>query len=273
MFYPTKGDSGKTIEELKSFDKGKRSFFLALINEEFNNQEPYTFLEEGFTDFIHTNQDPKTIKAKLRVFKSLYQKDQRIGLLLSNIFPDQVLLDLQNFGKYSSKRIDIGVVMFTDFVNFSKKSFTLSPIEIVQKLEYYFAKFDEISKRYRLEKIKTIGDAYMTVAGVTEIYSEPILRTCLAALEIREWVKGEKLKAIENNLDPWEIRIGIHAGPLVAGILGNNKMSFDVWGDTVNLAARAQEVSLPGHITISKPVANSIEYYFNTMFKMIQCLK
>ncbi|MBU2018144.1 MAG: HD domain-containing protein [Bacteroidetes bacterium] len=263
MLPPITLNSKKTIKKLQQYDKGKRAFFLALINEENHTLDVHKYLKEGFTDFLYLGLDSNTLKAKLRVFKSLFQKDQRIGHLLSNIFPNQVLADLNNFGKYSPKRVENGVVMFTDFVNFSEKSLSLQPIEIVRQLESYFSKFDEISKRYRLEKIKTIGDAYMTLAGVTESHSEPILRSCLAAIEIREWVANEAALARTLNQEPWEIRIGIHSGPLVAGILGSDKMSFDVWGDTVNLAARAQEVSWPGQITISQVIAEKINTYFH----------
>jgi class 3 adenylate cyclase/HD superfamily phosphodiesterase len=154
-------------------------------------------------------------------------------------------------------------VLFSDFVDFSNKSKHLNPLRLLKKLEYYFTQFDEIMKRYHLEKIKTIGDAYMAIAGVTETTKEPVIRACLAALEIRDFMRNEHDVARAMNKDAWEIRIGLHMGPLVAGIIGSNKISFDVWGDTVNIAARCESVSLPGCITITEKVAQTVQDVFN----------
>lgn len=220
-------------------------------------------LYQGAVDFITRPFDGNLVRAKIEVFKNLFYKDQRINQLLKNIFPSNVLNDLNNFNKFSPKRVDNGVVLFTDFVDFSNKSKHLNPLRLLKKLEYYFTQFDEIIKRYHLEKIKTIGDAYMALAGVTETTQEPVIRACLAALEIRDFMRNEHDVARALNKDAWEIRIGLHMGPLVAGIIGTNKISFDVWGDTVNIAARAESASQPGHITITDEVARTIQDTFN----------
>lgn len=217
-------------------------------------------LHNGAVDFIPKPFSPLLIQAKIDVYKSLYYKDQRIAQLLGNIFPQTVLDDLNNFGKFSPKRVDNGVVLFTDFVDFSMKSKSLKPLKLLKKLELYFTKFDEIVARYKLEKIKTIGDAYMALAGVTEDNPESILRTCLAALEIRDFMRNEKEVALATNRDFWEIRIGIHSGPLVAGIIGTTRYSFDVWGDTVNIAARAQQESAKDAITITREIYNATQH-------------
>ncbi len=231
-------------------------------------------LYQGAVDFITLPFDANLVRAKIEVFKTLYYKDQRINQLLKNIFPPNVLNDLNNYNKFSPKRIDTGVVLFTDFVDFSNKSKQLNPLRLLKKLEYYFTQFDEIIKRYQLEKIKTIGDAYMALAGVTETTQEPVIRACLAALEIRDFMRNEHDVARALNKDAWEIRIGIHMGPLVAGIIGTNKISFDVWGDTVNIAARAESSSLPGCITITREVANAVSDVFNLEDRgMINILK
>lgn len=219
-------------------------------------------LNEGAIDFISKPFNPNLIKAKIEVYKSLYYKDQRIGQLLGNIFPSNVLEDLNSNGKFSPKRIDKGVVLFTDFVNFSQKARSLSPLKLLKKLEYYFTKFDEITQRYKLEKIKTIGDSYMALAGVTENSKEPEIRACLAALEMRDFMLNERIVAQATNKDYWEIRIGIHAGPLVAGIIGTQKFSFDVWGDTVNIASRAEQSSEPDRVLITNAISDHVSPYF-----------
>jgi adenylate cyclase len=220
-------------------------------------------LNEGAVDFITTPFNPNLIQAKIEVFKSLFYKDQRINELLGNIFPTSVVEDFKTNSKFSPKRIENGIILFTDFVDFSLKSRDIKPFRLLKKLEYYFTKFDEIVERYKLEKIKTIGDAYMVLGGVTENHQEPEVRACLAALEMRDFMRNEKEIALALNRDYWEIRIGLHMGPLVAGIIGTSKISFDVWGDTVNIAARAESGTKPGYITITKNIANAVKEYMH----------
>jgi adenylate cyclase len=219
-------------------------------------------LTSGAVDFISKPFNPHLIQAKIEVYKSLYYKDRRIAQLLSNILPPAVLEDLNTNGKFSPKRIDKGVVLFTDFVDFSMKSKAIKPLKLVKRLEYYFTHFDEICERYKLEKIKTIGDAYMALAGVTETNEEPVLRACLAAIEMRDFIRNEKEVARALRRDFWEIRIGLHAGPLVAGIIGSSRYSFDVWGDTVNIAARAQQLSEVDEITVTQEIIDDTDDLF-----------
>ncbi|MCC6701950.1 MAG: response regulator [Fluviicola sp.] len=216
-------------------------------------------LDSGAVDFINKPFNPNLIQAKIEVYKSLYYKDQRIAQLLGNILPRTVLEDLNQNGKFSPKRVDKGVVIFTDFVDFSMKSKSIKPLKLVKKLEFYFTRFDQIVERYKVEKIKTIGDAYMALAGVTEDNDEPVLRACMAALEMRDFMRNERDVARALKRDFWEIRIGVHVGPLVAGIIGSNKYSFDIWGDTVNIAARAQQYSAVDEITVTNAVMDEIK--------------
>jgi adenylate cyclase len=223
-------------------------------------------LNSGAVDFISKPFNPHLIQAKIDVYKSLYYKDQRIAQLLGNILPRAVLEDLNNQGKFSPKRIDKGVVLFTDFVDFSMKAKAIKPLKLVKRLEHYFTRFDEITERYKLEKIKTIGDAYMALSGVTETNEEPVLRACLAALEMRDFLRNEKEVARALKRDYWEVRIGIHAGPLVAGIIGNARYSFDVWGDTVNIAARAQQLSDVDAISVTQEIIDDCGELFEKNF-------
>lgn len=219
-------------------------------------------LNHGAVDFITKPLNPNLVRAKIEVYKTLYYKDQRIGQLLNNIFPEQVLEDLNQYGKFSPKRVENGVVLFTDFVDFSAKAKNLKPLSLLKKLEKHFTVFDAIIERYHLEKIKTIGDSYMALAGVTENTPEPAIRACLAALEIRDYMYNEELVARALGRDFWQIRVGLNQGPLVAGIIGTTKYNFDVWGDTVNIAARAERVSTSGSITITKAIESHIQEFF-----------
>lgn len=220
-------------------------------------------LNEGAVDYFTKPFNPNLIKAKINVYKSFYLKDRKIEQLLSNILPQKVIESYEEKGYYEPKKVKNGVVMFTDFVSFSNHSSHLRALPLLRKLDVYFTKFDEIIERFRLEKIKTIGDAYMALAGVNRDLPHPIVRACLAALEIRNWIinKNEAAKALD--LSFWDIRIGIHAGPLVSGVIGQKKITFDVWGDTVNIANRTEQNSHPNEVNVTKPIAEAIEQYFD----------
>lgn len=251
------------LQELKEASSTNNTYKLLITQGTTSAAKLVRGFNHGAVDFITTPFNPNLIKAKIDVYKTLFYKDQRIGQLLRNIFPRNVLDDFNAYGKFSPKRIENGVVIFTDFVDFSTVSKDLEPIQLLRQLEKYFTVFDEISKRYSIEKIKTIGDSYMALAGVTEAKANPAIRACLAALEMRQYVENEVQLAKAMGLPFWDIRIGIHQGPLVAGIIGKTKFSFDVWGDTVNIAARAERMSTAGKITISNVVVNAIAPYFD----------
>jgi len=252
----------KSIKERSQF---KNHYILLLTKENSESVNLVKGMHQGAVDFITYPFQENIIKSKIEVYKTLYFKDQRIGQLLNNIFPENVLAELSTNGKFSPKRIENGVVLFTDFVDFSLKSKSLNPLRLIHQLERYFIKFDEIIEHYNLEKIKTIGDAYMALAGVTENKPEPAIRACMAALEIRDYIQIERDIALATKTDFWEIRIGLHMGPLVAGIIGTTKFNFDVWGDTVNIASRAEASTKRGTVTITSNVFEKVEPYFDTI--------
>lgn len=252
----------KIINALKKESREKNTYILIISKETGARSKLVRGMNKGAVDYISFPFTPNLIRSKIDVYKSLFYKDQRIGQLLENIFPETILHELSTTGKYSPKRIQNGVVLFTDFVDFSSKAKDSKPLHLIQQLEKHFTRFDEIIKKYKLEKIKTIGDAYMALSGITEDSPLPAVRACLAALEIREYMRTERDTAIAMNRDFWEIRIGLHMGPLVAGIIGSSKFSFDVWGDTVNIASRAEAATRRGNITVTGAVAEQISDYF-----------
>lgn len=253
----------KLLHETKNHPILKHVYKVVLTDQSSTSTHIVNGLNEGAIDFLAMPFSPNLVKAKIEIYKSLYFKDGRIRQLLSNIFPEKVLEDLNSIGKFSPKRIENGVVLFTDFVNFSNKAKSISPMKLLKKLESYFTKFDEITNRYKLEKIKTIGDSYMAIAGVTESLNHPEVRACLAALEMRDFMQNERDVAKAMRRDFWEIRIGIHTGQLVTGVIGTKKFSFDVWGDTVNIASRAEQMAEPDSILITKSMANVVDSYFD----------
>jgi class 3 adenylate cyclase len=159
--------------------------------------------------------------------------------------------------------------MFTDFKDFSKISSTLTSAELVENLDVCFKEFDEIIAKYNLEKIKTIGDAYMCAGGISaeESSENHFVSISQAAIEIRDFVKKWNQEKLLKGEVPWEIRIGIHSGPLTAGVVGKKKFAFDIWGDTVNIASRMESACEPGKVNVSKDTWNLIHDQFNGTYR------
>lgn len=256
-------DGFELLQRLKNNPHSANSYKIVISDSTASGAKLVKGLKEGAVDYISSPLNSNLVKAKIEVFKTLYFKDLRISQLLENIFPLNVLSDLNNIGKYSPRKVDDGVVLFTDFIAFTKSAKSIPPLTLIHKLEEYFQKFDEIMDRYKLEKIKTIGDAYMALAGVTEKNDKPAVRATLAAIEIRNYVLNQKEIANATQGIAWDIRIGIHSGPLLAGIIGSKKISFDVWGDTVNIAARAEQNSDKNNITVTHTISEKISDYFD----------
>jgi len=254
----------ETLKTLKDVSVSKNIYILAVTSSPYSGVKMVKGLNEGTIDYITKPFNPNLILSKIEVYKKNYYKDQIFNQLLNTIFPQKVLEDLNKNGKFSPKRVENGVVLFTDFIHFSQKASLVKSIQLLKKLEFYFTQFDEIISRYKLEKIKTIGGSYMIIGGVIEENELPETRACLAALEIRNFMLNEKFVAQSMGLDFWEIRIGIHVGPLVAGIIGSTKFSFDVWGDTVNIASRAEQNSEPNSISITENINKKTNNIFKT---------
>ena len=178
-----------------------------------------------------------------------HERDRAENLLL-NILPEDTALELKLNGKVVAKKIDSATVLFTDFKGFTQFSEHLSPETLVETIEYYFSKFDQIIEKYGLEKIKTMGDSYMCAGGLHSCKKDHAQKMVKAACEMAEFV--ELTKRNESNTMNFEIRIGINSGPVVAGVVGSKKFAYDIWGDTVNVASHMENMSELGRINISK---------------------
>jgi adenylate cyclase len=179
--------------------------------------------------------------------KAILLEQQRSEALLLNILPLEVANELKNSGKSEARMYNEVSVLFTDFVNFTQTSEKLNPQELVNELHTCFSAFDTIIERNGLEKIKTIGDAYMAVCGLPESRQEHAQRTVRAALEIRDFIYERK-----KHQGAFEVRIGINSGQVVAGIVGVKKFAYDIWGDAVNTAARMESSGEAGKVNISE---------------------
>jgi len=177
---------------------------------------------------------------------------KRSDELLLNILPSVVANELKAEGKSHPRRFNDVTVLFTDFKGFTAVAASLRPEELVALLDESFAAFDEIAGRFGIEKIKTIGDAYMCASGLPLPCPTHAIDVVAAALEIRKFVEAFNAKKKATGKPYFEIRIGIHTGPIVAGIVGSKKFQYDIWGDTVNTASRMESASDPGKINISQ---------------------
>jgi adenylate cyclase len=179
------------------------------------------------------------------------EKDRSDSLLL-NILPYNVAEELKSKGSTEAKLFNEVSVIFTDFIDFTKMSENMTPGELVKDIHECFSAFDLIMEKYGLEKIKTIGDSYMAAGGLPNPNSTHAVDAINAALDILKFIEMGKAKKIAKGAPYFEIRIGIHTGPVVAGIVGVKKFAYDIWGDTVNLASRMESSGEAGKINISE---------------------
>lgn len=190
------------------------------------------------------------LKVNERTLDLQIEKEKSDELLL-NILPVDIAKELKENGTAQAKKFESVSVLFTDFKGFSMIAEQMDAAELVSEIDYFFKEFDRIIQRHGIEKIKTIGDAYMAVGGLpvkNKTHASDVLH---AALEIRDFIEKTKKKNAQLGKQIFEVRIGIHTGNVVAGIVGLRKFAYDIWGDTVNLAARMESSSEPGKINIS----------------------
>jgi len=183
--------------------------------------------------------------------KIIEEERDRSDRLLLNILPEETANELKLNGKVKAKKHEAVTVLFTDFKEFTSYSENLSPETLVETVDFYFSKFDTIIEKHGLEKIKTIGDAYMCAGGLNVTEDNHAHKMILAAKEITAFVEETKNNIAINDLT-FDIRIGINSGPVVAGVVGSKKFAYDIWGDTVNVASRMEAMSEPGKINVSQ---------------------
>lgn len=202
--------------------------------------------------------------AEIQRLKAEVEQEKRVSDdLLHNILPNGIVSELKQTGHVEPVHFQSTTVLFTDFENFTPVAAMLSPRALLDELSICFSAFDRIVERYNLEKLKTNGDSYMCVGGVPIPRDTHALDSVLAALEIRDFMQTRAKLKQQQNLPYWGVRIGIHTGPLVAGVIGHKKFAYDVWGDTVNVASRMESSGKAGAVNISQATYRQIYRFFH----------
>ncbi|MEO6705967.1 MAG: adenylate/guanylate cyclase domain-containing protein, partial [Ginsengibacter sp.] len=209
----------------------------------------------------------RNYRAKVKTNKILDHQKHQIEHLLLNILPSEVAKELQHDGHSTPREYESVSVLFTDFKSFTKLTSNMPPQILVEELNSWFIAFDNIIAKYNLEKIKTIGDSYMCAGGIPTPNKNHFFHIVKAGLEIQKHIIAKNKIRKENGLDPWDLRIGIHVGPVVAGVVGRMKYAYDIWGSTVNIASRMESNGEPGQVNISAQTYELIKEKFTCSYR------
>jgi adenylate cyclase len=189
---------------------------------------------------------------------------ERSNRLLRSVLPEPIAQELTNNGQVEPRFHDAITILFADFKGFTRLTETLDPARLLAQLGQNFARFDEIAETNRLETIKTIGDAYLGVGGLTNQNRTHAVDACLAALQMQHFVSNANRQREKLRLAPWELRVGVNTGSAVAGVIGARRLSYDLWGNAVNVAQRMEEACEPGRVNISASTFHQVASLFET---------
>jgi len=191
--------------------------------------------------------------------QELQEEKEKSERLLLNILPAPIAEELKENGVATTRLYPDATILFTDFQDFTRMCSTISPEQLVGELNEVFAAFDDICKAHRLEKLKTIGDAFMAAGGLPVENDTHPLDAVEAAIEMQEYLE---MRSEDPDKMPFKLRIGLHTGPVVAGVIGKWKFAYDIWGDAVNTAARMESSGAAGEINLSRSTYDRIRLRF-----------
>lgn len=189
---------------------------------------------------------------------------ERSDRILSSVMPEAIAAELRARGTVEPRYHESTTIVFADFKAFTRLTETLDPARLLAQLGQNFSRFDEIAQENRLETVKTIGDAYMCAGGLPEPNRTHAIDACLAALQMQLFVRHANRQREKLRLLPWELRIGVNTGSVVAGVVGTRRFTYDVWGNTVNVAQRMEEACEPGRVNLSASTLHQVERLFVT---------
>ncbi|MBD2756653.1 adenylate/guanylate cyclase domain-containing protein [Spirosoma validum] len=191
--------------------------------------------------------------------EALQKEKDRSEELLLNILPKEIADELKEKGSVDAQNFSSVAILFSDFKSFTQTAETMSPQQLVEEINACFKAFDLITEKYKIEKIKTIGDAYMAAGNLPHSDQQSTRNTVLAAMDMQAFIADRKEENDVIGKPAFEMRIGIHSGPVVAGVVGVKKFQYDVWGDTVNTASRVESNGQPGKVNVSESIFNLLK--------------
>jgi adenylate cyclase len=189
---------------------------------------------------------------------------ERSDALLRSILPEPIAEELRAHDRVQPRYHESATILFADFKGFVRLTGTLDPASLVEQLNQNFGHFDEIGQANRLETLKTMGDAYMCAGGLPVPNRTHAIDACLAGLQMQKFIRDANRQRARLRLSPWELRIGIKTGSVVAGVVGTRRFTYDVWGTTVNLAQRLEEACVPGRVNIAGSTLHQVAALFET---------
>jgi class 3 adenylate cyclase len=225
-------------------------------------------LEEQNTELLVTTKRLETTNEILEhQSKELAREREKSEELLLNILPYTVAKQLKTKGYSNLRKYRMVTVMFTDFKGFTQLAEKIPTEQLIERLSFYFDKYDNIIDPHYIEKIKTIGDAYMCAGGLPLRNKSNPIDVTLASLAIQDFTNTVMEEQIEKNEIPWGLRLGIHTGEVIAGVIGTTKFAYDIWGDTVNTASRMESTGAVGKVNISEDTYAYIKDYFDCTYR------
>lgn len=263
-------DEAKKIQQMQfSFDINKKESQIQLQSATIERQRivNYAIGVSGFLLLLLAIGSYQRYKFIRKTNKIIKEERDRSKELLLNILPEETARELETNGHAQTRFYESVTVLFTDFKGFSTIAGKLSPQDLVAELNDYFGAFDEIVGQFNLEKIKTIGDAYMCAGGIPTPNATNPLNAVQAALAMQDYMARKNASRKEKGLEVWELRIGLHTGPIVAGVVGKKKYAYDIWGDTVNIASRMESNGEPGKVNISNSTYQYIKEHYQCLYR------
>lgn len=254
----------KVIERTAEIEQQKEEIAtqrdnLADLNKEITKQNRLVEL----TNFELTEKNELIQSQNETIEKEKAKSDE----LLLNILPEQTANELKEKGYATPQHYHQVSVLFTDFKGFTKLAEKITPQEVIEELNYCFTAFDKILEKHNMEKIKTIGDAYMAAGGIPMANQTNFIDAINAGLEMQSFMKQLKIEKAKEGLPMWEMRLGIHTGEVIAGVVGKKKFAYDIWGDTVNLASRMESSGEIGQVNISGDTYALIKTHFECEYR------
>lgn len=228
----------------------------------------FTFVIVAFLSLIYENNRYKNENKLVEANDEIEKERKMVQELLYNTLPVEIAHELKDKGNVEPVFYDQVSILFADIKGFTISIETMEPNHLIKELDLVFSQFDSISARRNLEKIKTIGDAYMCAGGIPKTNPTHAIDSCLTALEMQKFmIDLKEFREMVNNTKFWEVRIGIHTGPVIAGVVGTKKYSYDMWGDTVNVASRMETEGLPLRVNISSDTYEQVKDFFDCEYR------